>query len=683
MKSGELPPFFTAQEMQSRKIAQADFVFISGDAYVDHPSFSTAVISRVLISHGFSVGVIAQPDWHNVEAFRQLGRPRLAFLVSAGNLDSMVNHYTVAKRRRDADAYSPNGQAGRRPDRACVVYGNRCREAYANVPVILGGIEASLRRFAHYDYWDDRVRHSILYDAGADILVYGMGERTMLTLAQALAAGENVRGLRNIPGTCVRIPALSDAPQDAVMLPGFAAVAADGRIYAEAFALQLSQQDAVRGKPLVQPHEKGCLLCNPPAKPLSCEQLDAVYALPYTGEPLPKGTGHVPALDEVKFSITSERGCFGNCNFCALTFHQGRVVQSRSHASILEEARRMSACRDFKGYIHDVGGPTANFRHPACKKQMTHGVCADRQCLGFTACKNVDASHADYTALLQKLRGLPGIKKVFVRSGVRYDYLLLDRDDAFLTELAAHHISGQLKVAPEHVSDRVLRCMNKPPHAVYERFLQRYHAVNERLGMKQFVVPYLMSSHPGAQLSDAIELAQYLKKTGHRPEQVQDFYPTPGTASTCMYHTGLDPRTMEPVYVPRTQQEKAMQRALMQCHVYRNHPLIRKALRQADREDLIGSGRECLVPEERQTPQGGAQRKKAPHARAADGAAGQNQRRSAAERRTRPQKKNGKSHPQGNGAGDGHDRGGERKSADNAKYAGHTKKATNTRGKKR
>ena len=600
MKRKDMPPIFSIREMNAQGLDSVDFVFISGDTYVDHPSFSTAIISRVLISHGFSVGVIAQPDWHHKEAFCAFGRPRLAFLVSAGNLDSMVNHYTVAKRLRTTDAYTPNGEMGKRPDRACIVYGNRCKEAYPGTPVILGGIEASLRRVAHYDYWDDRVRHSILYDAGADALVYGMGERAILELAQGLNSGVPMGELKSVPGTCVRVSRREEGPSNAVLLPGYTEVAGDKATYARAFLTEMMEQDPVRGKPLMQPHEKGLLLCNPPAMPLDRQELDAVYALPFTGNPLPAGQGHVPALDEVQFSITSERGCFGNCNFCALAFHQGRIVQSRSHASILEEAKGMTHQKDFKGYIHDVGGPTANFRHPACQKQLTKGVCKEKQCLGFAPCKNIDPSHEDYTALLKKLRAVPGIKKVFVRSGVRYDYLLLDGSDAFLTELVSHHISGQLKVAPEHVSDRVLKCMNKPPHAVYERFLQKYRAVNEKLGMKQYVVPYLMSSHPGATLDDAIELAQYLKKTGHRPEQVQDFYPTPGTVSTCMYYTGLDPRTMEPVYVARSREEKAMQRALMQCHVYKNHPLIRKALRQADREDLIGSGRDCLVPEESQ-----------------------------------------------------------------------------------
>ncbi|MEG1524052.1 MAG: YgiQ family radical SAM protein [Clostridia bacterium] len=597
MKQKNLPPVVSKYEMDARAITQCDFVFISGDAYIDHPSFGAAIISRLLISRGYTVGVIAQPDWHSAEAFRALGRPRLGFLVSAGNIDSMVNHYSVALKHRDVDAYSPNGEMGRRPDRACIVYGNRCREAYAGVPVILGGIEASLRRFAHYDYWDDRVRHSILYDATADLLVYGMGERAILDIADALNTGTPIKEMTDIAGTCVRVPDANGMTK-AVMLPSYTEVSGDKRTYAEAFLTEMREQDAIRGKRLLQPHEKGMLLCNPPAAPLSTEELDAVYALPYTREPIPIQQGHIPAIDEVSFSITSARGCFGNCNFCALTFHQGRIVQARSHASILSEAQALTKRRDFKGYIHDVGGPTANFRRPACKKQLTRGVCADRQCLGYHACKNLEASESDYTALLQELRKLPNIKKVFVRSGVRYDYLLMDREDDFLYELIEHHISGQLKVAPEHVSDRVLEMMNKPAHSLYERFVQKFEAANKKLNLRQYLVPYLMSSHPGSQLSDAIELAQYLKKTGHRPEQVQDFYPTPGTVSTCMYYTELDPRTMESVYVPKTQEEKAMQRALMQCHVYRNHPLIRKALRKADRDDLIGNGKNCLVPEE-------------------------------------------------------------------------------------
>ena len=598
MKRTVPQPYLSADEMRAHGVSACDFVLVSGDAYIDHPSFGACIIARVLLARGFSVGLIAQPDWHGAESFRALGRPKYAFLVTSGNLDSMVNHYTAAKRPRTDDAYSPNGAAGRRPDRACTVYGNRCREAYAGVPIVLGGIEASLRRFAHYDYWDDRVRHSVLYDACADLLVYGMGERAIVEIAEAFRAGKALDGMRDIRGVCYRVSEIPAADADTVLLPSYGEVCTDKRAYAAAFHAEMREQDAVRGKRLVQPHEKGALVCNPPAAPLSTQELDAVYALPYTRRPYPDTQGHIPALDEVSFSVTSARGCFGNCNFCALTFHQGRVVQARSHASILSETALLTRAPDFKGYIHDVGGPTANFRHPACRKQTTAGVCADRQCLGYASCKNVDASHADYVALLQKMRAVPGVRKVFIRSGVRFDYLLLDKDNAFLDELCRYHISGQLKVAPEHVSDRVLRAMNKPPHEIYERFLQRFEAANKRAGMRQFVVPYLISSHPGSTLDDAIELALYLKKINHRPEQVQDFYPTPGTPSTCMHYTGLDPYTMEPVYVPRTPEEKAMQRALMQYFLRRNFPLVRKALRQAGRDDLIGSDRGCLVPDD-------------------------------------------------------------------------------------
>lgn len=584
--------------MKARGIDGLDFVYVSGDAYIDHPSFGTAIIARVLQSKGYSVGILAQPDWHDVEAFRSLGKPRLAFLVSAGNLDSMVDHYTAAKRRRSDDAYTPGGKAGKRPDRAVIVYANRCREAFPHVPVLIGGIEASLRRFAHYDYWDDRVRHSILYDSGADILMYGMGERSIVALADKLDAGVPVHEIRDVPGTCFRASD-PDEIENAIVLPSFSEVASDKRRYAEAFRTQFEEQDAIRGKVLVQPHEKGCLVQNPPQPPLSTEEMDAVYALPFTRRPHPSYREPIPAIDEVKFSITSCRGCFGGCNFCALTFHQGRVISSRSHDSILKEAVAMTKDPDFKGFIHDVGGPTANFRQPACKKQLKSGVCKNRSCIGYERCQNLEVSHEDYVSLLKKLRAVPGVKKVFIRSGVRFDYLLYDRSDAFLMELCEHHVSGQLKVAPEHIADRTLYYMNKTPHALYEEFLRRYARMNERLGKKQFVVPYLMSSHPGCQLSDAIELALYLKKTGHRPQQVQDFYPTPGTVSTCMYHTGLDPRTMQPVYVPKNPQDKAMQRALMQYFLPVNFNTVRKALRLCSREDLIGTGKNALVPPER------------------------------------------------------------------------------------
>ena len=584
--------------MKARGIDGLDFVYISGDAYIDHPSFGTAIIARVLQSKGFSVGILAQPDWHDAEAFKTFGKPRLGFLVSAGNLDSMVDHYTAAKRRRSDDAYTPGGKAGKRPDRAVIVYSNRCREAYPHVPVLIGGIEASLRRFAHYDYWDDRVRHSILYDAGADLLMYGMGERSMIEIAEQLDAGVPVHEIRDVAGTCFRINNPSECP-DAIMLPSYNEVASDKRKYAEAFKTPFEEQDAIRGHRLMQPHEKGYLVQNPPQPPLSTAEMDAVYALPFTRRPHPSYTEPIPAIDEVKFSITSCRGCFGGCNFCALTFHQGRVISARSHESILREAKEMTKDRDFKGFIHDVGGPTANFRQPACKKQMKSGVCKNRSCIGYERCPNLEVSHEDYVSLLKKLREIPGVKKVFIRSGVRFDYLLYDKSDAFLRELCAHHVSGQLKVAPEHIADSTLYYMNKTPHALYEEFIRRYEKMNERLNKKQFVVPYLMSSHPGCTLSDAIELAQYLKRIGHRPQQVQDFYPTPGTVSTCMYYTGLDPRTMRPVFVPKKPEEKAMQRALMQFFLPANFHTVRKALKLANREDLIGTGKNALVPPER------------------------------------------------------------------------------------
>ncbi len=590
-------PALSRAEWDRQGIGAPDFVFVSGDAYADHPSFGAAIICRVLMDAGFTVAVLAQPDWRSANDFLMFGRPRLGFLVSSGNMDSMVNHYTTAKKRRSEDAYTPGGKAGLRPDRATVVYANRVREAFPHTPVILGGIEASLRRFAHYDYWDDRVRHSILYDAGADLLVYGMGERAIWEIAHALDKGAPVSSLTNIRGTCVRVPD-ADAALGAVRLPSFTEVSSDKRKYAEAFMTESREHDAVRGRALVQPHEKGALLCNPPQPPLSEAEMDAIYALPYTRRPHPSYTQPIPALKEVSNSITSVRGCFGGCSFCALHFHQGRVVQPRGHASILAEAEGIVRAPGFDGYIHDIGGPTANFRMPACEKQRASGCCAGRQCIGYKPCKNLRVSHADYVSLLRKLRGLPGVKKVFVRSGVRFDYLMYDPDRTFLKELCSYHISGQLKVAPEHVSDRVLQYMNKPPHAVFERFRQAYEAENARIGKKQYLVPYLISSHPGATLSDAIELAQYLKKEGLRPEQVQDFYPTPGTLSTCMYYTGLDPRGMDELFVEKTPEGKAMQRALMQFDFPRNAPLVRKALRKADRDDLIGTGRACLVRSE-------------------------------------------------------------------------------------
>jgi uncharacterized radical SAM protein YgiQ len=574
-----------------------DFVYVLGDAYIDHPSFGAAIIARVLQAKGFSVGFICQPDWHDVQDFRRLGRPRLGFLVSSGNIDSMVNHYTAAKKRRSEDAYSEGGQAGKRPDRATIVYANRCREAFPGVPVIIGGIEASLRRFAHYDYWDDKVRHSILYDAGADLLLYGMGERSIVALAEALDEGTPIRNIRHIPGSCYQSAAL-DGLETYVTLPAYQEVAADKRKYAEAFMAEAREQDAMRGRTLVQAHEKGYLVCNPPSAPLTRTELDAVYALPFTRKPHPMYKGPIPALAEVAFSLTSCRGCFGGCNFCALTFHQGRVVTSRSEDSLVKEAETLTRDPGFKGYIHDVGGPTANFRHPACPKQTKSGVCPDRQCIGHDPCPVMKA-HADekeYVYLLRRLRRVPGVKKVFVRSGVRFDYALFDKDDSFLRELVQHHVSGQLKVAPEHVAEGALAAMNKPSHEVYEAFLAKYARLNKQYGLKQYVVPYFISSHPGCTLADAIELSEYLKSINHRPEQVQDFYPTPGTVSTCMYYTGLDPRTMAPIHVPKGE-EKRMQRALMQYWLPQNRPLVEKALRLCHREDLIGRGGRCLIPE--------------------------------------------------------------------------------------
>ncbi|MDL2234898.1 YgiQ family radical SAM protein [Christensenellaceae bacterium OttesenSCG-928-L17] len=587
------------KELRAAGIEQPDFVLISGDAYVDHPSFGAAIIGRVLQANGYSVGVIAQPDWKNADAFRTLGRPKLAYLVTAGNLDSMVNHYSVSRHRRSTDVYSPGGKTGKRPDRAAIVYANRCKEAYKHVPVILGGLEASLRRFAHYDYWADSVRHSILIDSGADLLIYGMAERALVEVAEALAAGLSVGDITYIAGTAFHAGTLEKV-YDYDCIESYQEVSANKQAYARAFWKQYCEQDSVSGKRLAQAHEKGFVVVNPPAMPLHERELDAVYDLPYTRKAHPSYQEPIPALAEVEFSLTSCRGCFGGCSFCALTFHQGRVVQSRSHRSLLQEAKRLTEANNFKGYIHDVGGPTANFRQPSCKKQRTSGACRGKQCIGYERCERLVVDHSDYIALLKKLRALSGVKKVFVRSGVRFDYVMYDKDKAFLRELAKHHISGQLKVAPEHVDDTVLFYMNKPKHEVYERFVQRYDAVNKELEKDQYIVPYFISSHPGSDLNAAIALAEYLKQSKQRPEQVQDFYPTPGTLATCMYHTGLDPRTMQPVYVARTQREKGLQRALMQYYLPQNHRKVREALVLAGREDLIGFDKRALVPPERE-----------------------------------------------------------------------------------
>ena len=584
----------TMAECRARGWDAPDFVYVTGDAYVDHPSFGLAIISRVLESAGYRVAMLPQPDWHTCEDFKRFGRPRLGFLITAGVIDSMVNHYTVAKKPRDRDVYSPGGQAGMRPDRATIVYANRVRQAYGSVPILLGGVEASLRRFAHYDYWDDRVRNSCLVDAGADVLMFGMGERSILRVAKWLEEGKPFAEMR-IPGTCVMVP---EPPEGALEIAPMEEVAADRAAYARAFKVQYDEQDPVRGRPICQKHGKRYLLQNRPDLPLTREELDRTYALPYERKwhPMYDAQGGIPALSEVKFSIAHVRGCFGACNFCALTFHQGRIVSSRSKESVLREARLLTRDRDFKGYIHDVGGPTADFRQPACKGQLEHGACKGKQCLFPAPCKNLVADHREYVDILRALRELPGVKKVFVRSGVRFDYALADKSGAFLRELVAHHVSGQLKVAPEHVSPRVLRYMGKPAPEVYDRFVKRYARLNRELGMDQYLVPYLMSSHPGCELSDAVLLAEYLHKTGQRPEQVQDFYPTPGTLSTAMFYTGLDPRDMRSVYVPRDPHEKAMQRALMQYFRPENHALVLEALRRAGREDLIGFGKECLIP---------------------------------------------------------------------------------------
>lgn len=573
-----------------------DFVFVVGEAYVDHPSFGQAIISRILEHAGYRVAMLPLPDYHGDADFKRFGRPKLGFLVTAGVIDSMVNHYTVAKKRRNTDAYAPGGQPGMRPDRATTVYCNRIHQAYPNVPVLIGGVEASLRRFSHYDYWDDKVRRSLLVDTAATLLLFGMGERTILQSADWLRRGMPPEELSTLRGCCYMA---KEAPADAILLPTHAQVASDKTAYARAFMAEYEEQDAVRGKRLCQQQDTlRYVVQNEPDMPLSREELDATYALPYerSAHPVYDKLGGVPALSEVRFSISATRGCFGACNFCALTFHQGRVVTSRSEDSIVNEAQEITTLPDFKGYIHDIGGPTANFREPACEKQLKEGCCKHRQCLFPTPCKNLRVSHEELVHTLRRVRALPRIKKVFIRSGIRFDYLMADKNPTFLRELCEHHISGQLKVAPEHISPAVLDKMGKPRQEVYDAFVQKYEEINRRLGLEQYLVPYLMSSHPGCTLADAVSLAEYLRDTSHQPEQVQDFYPTPGTLSTCMYYTGLDPRTMKPVYVPTTSHEKAMQRALLQWRNPINHALIREALRLSGREDLIGFGRECLVP---------------------------------------------------------------------------------------
>ena len=575
---------------------QLDFLYICGDAYVDHPSFGHAIISRVLTAEGFRVGIIPQPDVSTQKSITIMGTPRLGVLISAGNMDSMVNHYTVSKKKRTTDAYSPNGVMGLRPDRATITYANLARRTFGKIPILIGGIEASLRRFAHYDYWQDGVRRSILDDSGADLLMYGMGEHSVVEIARALDRGTDIKDIRNVRGTCYMSKDIEKLKKY-IELPSFDEVKSDKYAYAIAHRVQHEEQDPIRGKTIVQKHHDRYLVQLPPALPLTQKEFDRTYELPYTRtyHPMYEAMGKIPAIEEVKFSLTSVRGCFGACNFCALTFHQGRMVQARSNASVLREADTIIAMPEFKGYIHDVGGPTANFKHPSCEKQLKCGTCKERQCLFPTPCKNIDADHSEYLELLRQLRKKEGVKKVFVRSGIRFDYLLCDKNDEFFTELVKHHVSGQLKVAPEHVSQNVLRHMGKPRKEVYNKFCEKFYNITKKIGKEQYLVPYLMSSHPGSTINDALELALYLKEHKLNPQQVQDFYPTPGTASTCMFYTGLDPATLKPVYVAKTPEEKAMQRALLQYKNPSNYHLVVAALKKADREDLIGFGPECLI----------------------------------------------------------------------------------------
>jgi len=588
------------EDMKKRGWDTLDFILVTGDAYVDHSSFGTAIIGRVLERFGYKVGIIAQPGWHDAKDFKKLGRPRLGFLIGSGNIDSMVNHYTTSKKRRRNDVYSPGGKGGLRPDRAVIVYAQRAREAYNDVPIVLGGIEASLRRLGHYDYWDNKVRRSVLLDSKADLVMYGMGEKVVVEIAEALDSGIPIEEITFIPGTVYKTGDKERA-YNAVTLPSYQDVCDSKATYARSFLVQSQNMDAITGKTLIEPYDSLYVVQNPPQPPLTKEELDQVYELPFIGtyHPSYEEAGGVPAINEVKFSLTSNRGCFGNCNFCALAFHQGRVVQSRSVDSLVKEATLMTHDSEFKGYIHDIGGPTANFRHPACEKQLTKGVCKTKQCLFPQPCKNLKIDHGDYLQVLRKVREIPKVKKVFVRSGIRYDYVLADKDKTFLHELCEHHISGQLRVAPEHISNKVLGYMGKPNSNIYLDFVKEFDIINQQTNKKQYIVPYLMSSHPGCDLEDAIELAVYLKKIGHMPQQVQDFYPTPSTIATCMYYTEIDPRTMKKIYVPKEPKEKAMQRALMQFQKRENYTLVYEALVKAGRDDLIGFEKECLISPKR------------------------------------------------------------------------------------
>lgn len=606
MNTGFLP--ISKEDMLRRGWEEYDFLLITGDAYVDHPSFGPAIISRVLEAAGYRVAILAQPDWKKDGSFTSLGRPRLGVMISAGNIDSMVAHYTVAKRRRAADAYSPGNKMGLRPDRATIVYANCIRRIWRDMPIILGGLEASLRRFAHYDYWDDKVRRSILFDSQADLLVYGMGETATREIAGRLASGETIENIKDVKGTAFTGKSREECAYPAIEVPSFEAVSTDKKAYARANMVEYDEHDPIRGRAVLQSCDGRYLVVNPPAMPLTTRELDAVFELPYTKEPHPvyETMGGVPAIEEVRFSVIHNRGCFGACNFCSLAFHQGRIISSRSHESVVREVEALTRHPGFKGYIHDVGGPTANFRRPACKKQLKAGLCTHRACLAPKPCPNLDADHSDYLALLRKLRAVPGVKKVFIRSGIRFDYMMADKSGEFFAELVKHHVSGQLKVAPEHCAANVLDYMGKPHIEAYEAFKEKYQRYNQKYGKEQYIVPYLMSSHPGCTLEDAVKLAEWLNRTGRQPEQVQDFYPTPGTLSTCMYYTGIDPRTMKPVFVPKTPHEKAMQRALMQWKRPEKRPLVLEALHAARREDLIGFGKECLLrPQNGQPPHPG------------------------------------------------------------------------------
>ena len=595
MNQGFLP--VCRKDMEERGWDAVDFAYVIGDAYVDHPSFGPAIISRILEANGYRVGIISQPDWKDNTSIMKYGEPKLGFLISGGNMDSMVNHYSVSKKRRKTDAFTPGGVMGKRPDYATIVYGNLIRQVYKKTPIIIGGIEASLRRLAHYDYWSNHLKRSILLDSGADLISYGMGERSIVEIADALKSGIAVGDITFIDGTVYKAKDLSSV-YDAVMLPSYEELKKDKLNYARSFYVQYCNTDPFSGKRLVEPYSDHLYVVqNPPAKPLSQPEMDRVYSFPYmrTYHPSYEAAGGVPAIEEVKYSLISNRGCFGGCNFCALTFHQGRIIQTRRHESLLAEANQFIWDKDFKGYIHDVGGPTANFRAPSCEKQLQYGVCKEKQCLFPKPCRNLKVDHKDYLKLLRKLRELPNVKKVFIRSGIRFDYLMADKDDTFFRELCEHHVSGQLKVAPEHISDAVLQKMGKPENRVYEAFTEKYKKINQKLGKNQFLVPYLMSSHPGSTMKEAVELAEYLRDLGYMPEQVQDFYPTPSTISTCMYYTGVDPRTMEKVYVPVNPHEKAMQRALIQYRNPKNYDLVMEALKKAGRMDLVGYDRHCLI----------------------------------------------------------------------------------------